>query len=87
VTSCQDAQQNLETNRKILLLSELFKEFPTTPINIDTKLGDISMLEKISALIKGAVEGGKEGAAGVWGRVLRDAGGGGGCIGDLDKRF
>ena len=37
-----------------MLLSELFAEFPTTPINIDTKSGDTKMLEKISALVKGS---------------------------------
>ena len=42
-----------DETRKILLLSELFVEFPTTPINIDTKSGDTKMLEKISALVKG----------------------------------
>ena len=42
-----------EETRKILLLGELFAEFPTTPINIDTKSGNTAMLEKISDLIKG----------------------------------
>ena len=44
-----------DETRKILALSDLFAEFPTTPINIDTKSGDVRMLEKISALVKGAL--------------------------------
>ena len=42
-----------DETRKILSLADLFAEFPTTPINIDTKSGDVRMLEKISALVKG----------------------------------
>lgn len=35
------------TDRKFPLLKEVFKEFPKTPINIDIKVDDDELIEKV----------------------------------------
>ena len=35
------------TDRKFPLLEEVFKEFPKTPINIDIKVDDDELIEKV----------------------------------------
>lgn len=38
--------------RKIPLLKDVFEEFPNFPVNIDIKMNDDKLIEKVSELIK-----------------------------------